>query len=64
MRMKTIDQILLENLNKEKNSIPTPGTRAGKTNRAMTATEIMTNKLKYHRAKLKKRAQFKEEVQN
>lgn len=64
MRMKTIDQILLENLNKEKNSIGTPGTRAGKTNRAMTATEIITNKLKYHREKLRKKAQFKEEVQN
>lgn len=64
MRMKTIDQILLENLNKEKNSVATPGTNAGKAKRAMTATEIMTNKLKYQKEKFKKKAQFKEEVQN
>ena len=64
MRMKTIDQILLENLNKEKNSVATPGTSAGKAKRAMTATEIMTNKLKYQKEKFKKKAHFKEEVQN
>ena len=64
MRMKTIDQILLENLNKEKNSVATPGTSAGKASRAMTATEIMTNKLKYQKEKFKKKAHFKEEVQN
>lgn len=62
--MKTIDQILLENLNKEKNSVATPGTSAGKASRAMTATEIMMNKLKYQKEKFKKKAQFKEEVQN
>jgi hypothetical protein len=62
--MKTIDQILLENLNKQKNSVATPGTSAGKANRAMTATEIMMNKLKYQKEKFKKKAQFKEEVQN
>jgi hypothetical protein len=62
--MKTIDQILLENLNKQKNSVATPGTSAGKAKRAMTATEIMMNKLKYQKEKFKKKAQFKEEVQN
>jgi hypothetical protein len=62
--MKTIDQILLENLNKQKNSVATPGTSAGKANRAMTATEIMMNKLKYQKEKFKKKAHFKEEVQN
>ena len=72
MKLKSRSQILLENLDSLNNtvtnsiptSIPTPGTANGKNGNDMTATQIIMNKIKYQRDKFKKKANFKEEVQN
>lgn len=72
MKLKSRSQILLENLNSLNNvatnniptSIPTPGVSNGKNGNDMTATQIIMNKIKYQRDKFKKKANFKEEVQN
>jgi len=67
MRLKTMNEVLLENLtnlDKPATSIPTPGVSTGKGGKELTATEVMHNKMQYMKQKFKKHANFKESVEN
>ena len=72
MKLKKMSEIILENITTAQNldkppiptSVPTPGVGIGRSGKAMTATEIMHNKMKYMKQKFKKLANFKEQVEN
>ena len=69
MRLKTMSEVLLENIiNLDKpaipTSIPTPGVGIGKSGKEQTITDVMLNKLKYAKRKIKDRLKFKTTVEN
>jgi len=69
MRLKTMNEVLLENLtNLDKpaipTSVPTPGVSIGKSGKEQTITDVMLNKLKYAKRKIKDRLKFKTTVEN
>ena len=69
MRLKTMSEVLLENItNLDKpaipTSIPTPGVGIGKSGKEQTITDVMFNKLKYAKRKIKDRMKFKTTVEN
>lgn len=69
MRLKTMSEVLLENItNLDKpaipTSIPTPGVSIGKSGKEQTITDVMLNKLKYAKRKIKDRLKFKTTVEN
>ena len=72
MRLKTMNDVLLENLNNLDKpaiptSIPTPGVSVGKSGKELTATQVMQNKINYQMRKAKKNANieaFKVNVEN
>lgn len=69
MRLKTMSEVLLENItNLDKPPIPTsiatPGVGIGKSGKEQTITDVMLNKLKYAKRKIKDRLKFKTTVEN